>query len=852
MPRRSILTPTERASLLAFPIAEDELIRYYTLSDPDLSVIQQHRGGHNRLGFAVQLCYLRYPGCVLPTNTQPSEALLFFVARQLSLAPALWPQYAQRVETRREHLLELQAWLGVTPFGTSYIRHFVLHLSELAQQTDRGMVLATALLDMLRQQHIIVPTIDVLERVCAEALTRGTRHVYEALTESLSTDQRQMLDNLLSVREGTMTSSLTWLRQPPGVPNAKHVLAHIERLRTIGELGLSDGLERTVHQNRLLKIAREGSQMTSQHLRDLESTRRYATLVAVLHDTRATLIDEIIDMHDRMLGMLFNRAKRHHADRFQQSGKAINDKLRLYFRIGRALLEAKQSGGDPFTAIESILPWQVFTESVTEAEKLAQPADFDYLPLIGDGFTQLRRYTPTLLESLQLKAAPAARDILEGVEILKGMNQRQARKVPGDAPTSFVRKRWENVVRTEDGLDRRFYELCVLSEMKNALRSGDIWVQGSRQFKDFEAYLLPTPRFTSQRQRQELGLAVDTDCERFLEERLTVLERELGKAEQLASQNELPDAAITDSGLKITPLSNAVPEEAYALMRQAYALLPHLKITDLLLEVDGWTGFTRHFTHMKSNDSAADKNLLLTVILADGINLGLTKMAESCPGATYVKLTWLQAWHIRDETYSAALAEVVHAQSQQPFSTWWGDGTTSSSDGQWFRAGGTGQAAGHFNAKYGKEPGVTFYTHISDQYAPFHTKVINAAVRDATHVLDGLLYHETDLQIEEHYTDTAGFTDHVFGLMQLLGFRFAPRIRDLKDKNLYVPGDIKAYPTLTSLIGGGINVKHIRTQWDEVLRLAASIKQGTVTASLMLRKLGSYPRQNGLAMALRD
>lgn len=148
---------------------------------------------------------------------------------------------------------------------------------------------------------------------------------------------------------------------------------------------------------------------------------------------------------------------------------------------------------------------------------------------------------------------------------------------------------------------------------------------------------------------------------------------------------------------------------------------------------------------------------------------------------------------------------------------------------------------------------MSHFTHIyQDQYSPFHTKVINAAERDATHVLDGLLYHESDLHIEEHYTDTAGFTDHVFGLMQLLGFRFAPGIRDLKDKNLYVVGDIKAFPTLASLIGGGINVKHIRTQWDDILRLAASIKQGTVTASLMLRKLGSYPRQNELAMTLRE
>ena len=183
----------------------------------------------------------------------------------------------------------------------------------------------------------------------------------------------------------------------------------------------------------------------------------------------------------------------------------------------------------------------------------------------------------------------------------------------------------------------------------------------------------------------------------------------------------------------------------------------------------------------------------------------------------------------------------------------WGDGTTSSSDGQHFKAGGRGQFTGQVNLKYpDQEPGVQFYTHLSDQYAPFHTKVINATVAPATHVLDGLLYHESDLRIEEHYADTAGFANHVFALMHLLGFRFAPRIRDLADKRLYIHGDAKQYPTLTGLIGGSVNVRHIRAKWEDVLRLAASIQQGTVTASLMLRKLGSYPRQNGLAVALQN
>ncbi|HEY6270768.1 MAG TPA: Tn3 family transposase, partial [Terriglobales bacterium] len=255
---------------------------------------------------------------------------------------------------------------------------------------------------------------------------------------------------------------------------------------------------------------------------------------------------------------------------------------------------------------------------------------------------------------------------------------------------------------------------------------------------------------------------------------------------------------------------------------------------------------------LRSGDAVSDRELLLTAILADGINLGLTRMADACPGASLSTLSRIATWHIRDETYAKALAEIVNHHHRLEFAAHWGAGTTSSSDGQRFKAGGSGEAIGSVNARYGNEPGATFYTHISDQYAPFHTKLISATVRDATHVLDGLLYHESDLHIEEHYTDTAGFTDHVFALCHLLGFRFAPRIRNLADTRLYTVEKPSSYATLAPLIGGAMNRKQIDGHWDEILRLATSIKHGSVTASLMLRKLGAYPRQNGLAVALRE
>ena len=508
MPRRSVLSITERDSLLALPDNQDDLLRHYTFSASALSIIRQHRGAANRLGFAVQLCYMRYPGVILGTDEAPAPSILRLACSQLNVDVDAWQDYGQRAETRREHRLELQSVFGFTPFTMQHYRPAVYSLDDLAWQTDKGMALATALVQSLRCQSILLPSPHVIERMCAEALTRATRRIYALLTASLTEEHERQLDALLSLRKDSQASTLVWLRQSPGAPNAKHMMEHIDRLKTMEALRLPIGIERQMHQNRLLKLARESGQMTAQHLRDLEKTRRYATLVAVTLEAKATVIDEIIDLHDRIIGSLFNRAKRHHEQQFQQSGKAINEKVRLYWQVGHALLEAKQSGTDPFAAIESILPWDAFTQSVTEAQALTRPNDFDYLHRIGEGYTQIRRYAPAFLDVLPMKAAPAARDILHAVATLKALNDGHARKVPEDAPTGFVKKRWERLVFTEDGIDRRFYELCALSELKNALRSGDIWVHGSRQFKDFDAYLLPTNTFTALKQANALPLAV--------------------------------------------------------------------------------------------------------------------------------------------------------------------------------------------------------------------------------------------------------------------------------------------------------------------------------------------------------
>lgn len=820
-----------------------------------MSLIRQRRGDTNRLGFTVQLALLRHPGIALGADTEVPPELVSWLASRLAVSSEARADYGEREETRQEHGREIRAYLGMTAFGIADFRELVEHVGAVAAQTDKGLLLVESARDFLQARKVALPGVSVIERACAQALTKANRNIYATLCEQLSVEHCKRLDGLLLRRPESSSTEIGWLRQAPLRANARAMNVHIDRLTTWRALDLPWAAGRLVHRNRLLKLAREGAAMTAADLAKFEPTRRYATLFAMATESMATVTDEIIELHDRIIGRLIRTAQNKQNQATLASRSTVTAMMRLHSRLGDALFEAKENGEDPFAAIETAIGWKSLAESIAQAKEMTRPAFEDHLALVSTHFTTLRRYTPAflaVLAVLDLHAAPAARDLLAAINVIRALNTTGARKVPDDAPVSFIRPRWKPLVFTDDGLDRGFYEFCALTELKNALRSGDMWVTGSRQFRDFDDYLLAGVDYTAKKNAGKLPLVTTDGSAQYLKDRLALLQERLKEVNELAARDELPGVLVTDKGVKITPLETIVPAHAQPLIDQASAMFPRIRITDLLMEVDSWTGFTRHFTSLKSGHPSKDKQLLLTAILADGINLGLTKMAESCTGVTYAQLDRHQASYIRDETYSAALAELVNAQHGHPLAAQWGDGTTSSSDGQRFRAGSKAESTGHVNPKYGAEPGRLIYTHVSDQYAPFHSKLINVGDRDATYVLDGLLYHESDLAIQELYTDTAGFTDHLFALMHLLGYRFAPRIRNIGDTRLYTPTSVQEHSTLAPLIGGTINTRTIALHWDEILRLAASIKTGTVTASLMMRKLSAYPRQNGLAVALRE
>jgi TnpA family transposase len=210
----------------------------------------------------------------------------------------------------------------------------------------------------------------------------------------------------------------------------------------------------------------------------------------------------------------------------------------------------------------------------------------------------------------------------------------------------------------------------------------------------------------------------------------------------------------------------------------------------------------------------------------------------------------MSQWCLREDTLTTANALLVNFHHRLPLSTVWGDGTVSSSDGQRFGlqvSSLLGSLYPHYFGYYDKA--LTVYTHIADQHSVFHTEVIACSVREAVYVLDGLLANDTILRPKEHFVDQHGYTDQLFGLCHLLGYSLMPRL-NVGQQKLYRLDRTTRYGRLDAVLTGTVDLALIREQWDQLVRVAASLRNRTAPAHVVLTRLASSAPSDRLARAL--
>jgi len=309
------------------------------------------------------------------------------------------------------------------------------------------------------------------------------------------------------------------------------------------------------------------------------------------------------------------------------------------------------------------------------------PRDHGRLAALDGSYGYLRQFTPQVLAVVRFAGGTAAAGLLEAVEILRGLNASGARRVPADAPDGFVPTRWRGYLETaarsgNSSAYRHYWELCTLLALRDGLRSGDVFVPGSRRYSDPAAYLLTPDKWADQRAEFCQLVGKPADPARALAAATDELGEALGELEEVLATGDGPVRLDEAGDLVISPLTaEDVPAEATALKAELTEMLPFAPIVSLLIELDKRTGYLDCFTHAAGKQSRGPelKRNLIAVLLAHSTNLGRTRMAEAC-GISYDVLTWTSKWYVREETLRAANLAIIDYHQKLPLTPIFGKG----------------------------------------------------------------------------------------------------------------------------------------------------------------------------------
>ena len=482
----------------------------------------------------------------------------------------------------------------------------------------------------------------------------------------------------------------------------------------------------------------------------------------------------------------------------------------------------------------------------------------NYYPELIARHGRVRRFLPQLLQIITFEGTQAGQSILEALQFLTAI---QGKRIPdmNKAPLEWVLNPWRRLVVSGDHqVDRRAYTLCLFEQLQDRLRRRDVFVQRSDRWGDPRTKLLPAQKWKKVRAQVCRSL----DRQETAAPELHALRHQLDTAYRRNADHLPTNQAVRlehrdgRDTLILTGLDKVEePLSLKGLRHQIEVLLPRVDLPSILLEIHARTGFAHEFTHI-SEGEARVKDLpvsICAVLMAEACNFGLEPLIRpDVPALTRGRLSWIAQNYLRAETLIRANARLVEAQSRIPLAQTWGGGEVASADGLRFvvpvRTLNAGPNPKYFNAGRG----VTYYNFTSDQFTGFHSIVIPGTLRDSLYILEGLLEQQTSLKPMEVMADTAGVSDMVFGLFWLLGYQFSPRLADIGDARFWRIDPTANYGELNPIARHRINTHLIESNWDDMLRVAGSLKLGTIKASELLRSLLRSSKPAALARAIGE
>lgn len=662
---------------------EIQLARYFHLDERDLTFINLRRGRHNRLGIALQLTTARFLGTFLSDLMQIPPGVQFYVARQLNIRyPEIISRYAQRENTRWEHHGLIRQHYSYHDFGDfpwSFRLKRLLYTRAWLSNERPGLMFdfATA---WLLQNKVLLPAASTLTRVIGEIRERATRRLWRKLAALPNRWQTAQLAGLLETPEGQRLSVMEHLKRGPVTISGPAFTEALERYTRLRSLEFSCLNFTGLPAIQLRNLARYAGMASVKYISRMPEERRLAILTAFVKAQEISALDEAVDVLDMLILNITREAKKTGQKKRLRTLKDLDRAALLLARACALLLDEDTADDLLRKTIFSSVSVARLAESVEKVNELARPQDTNFQDEMVEQYGRVRRFLPALLRDLHFRAAPDGEHTLAAIHYLAELNGSKKR-ILDDAPEHIISGPWKRLVYDADGrIQRAGYSLCLLERLQDALRRRDIWLENSDRWGDPRQKLLQGEEWQAQRVPVCRALGHPTNGSKASEQLAAQLDETWKTVASRFDRNTAVDICNEGKHPSLTISSLDKLDEPPALIQlssRVRQLLPPVDLTELLLEIDARTGFTREFSHVsESGARAQDLHIsLCAVMLAEACNIGHEPLIKhNIPALTRHRLSWVKQNYIRAETLVSANARLVDFQSSLALAGYWGAG----------------------------------------------------------------------------------------------------------------------------------------------------------------------------------
>ena len=833
--------------------SQQSLIELGKLTKDNLILVEKCRGVHNKLGFAYQLIFIRLLN-ITPCQSpfEIIDEIVIYASTQLSLEVSLIQQYSKNRKKISSHQQSIINHLQLKIFNDCVKNKLNDYIFKQSLQFESASILQIKSIKFLRDLQVLLPAKDTLFRIVKNQRSAARQALFDEIHKRLPPEVIKKLDSLLEIQ--SEYSAIENLKRPVKNASVTTMLDLIERLECIIatealQIDISD-----VNNNYQRTLANEVKRCTAYRIHEMKPTRRYTALICFLKQAYQNNIDLLISSYINLISSSYTRSKNKISNQFSQNEGKIRSSLENYEKMKRTICDASI----PDIKLRSV----ILEKFASEFDKKKSPEISVFLKGKKSQIFQLfvkkhayfRQFTAKFFSLLILEAdsGNTQPNILKALKMLNDLNKDNKRNLPKNVPLKFIQKELKKIVVPEkDTIDRHAWECALFLKIKDEIKQGNINATGSKRFSSIKSFFLTDEVWQLVAKdffgRTDFPMDPKQAC-KYLTDRL-----DRAYSEYIESESENNYAKIVNGKWLLTtdPAETLTPEKEQELKEIKSWLkkrMRTIKLPELLVEVDNEIHFTEALAPFGRDSDVSSVEAIfgvLATLMAHGCNIGAYTMPKLINGITYDQICRITDWQFTNDAMRIALSWIVNTMSKLGITRHWGEGKTSSSDAH-LKTYKQKVAQQKYQPRFG-DFAIAFYTFIADNYAPFHSKPFECTEGEAPHALDGHLYNESDLPLEEHYTDTRAAATIIFEAFAWYGKKYSPRIRGIQNHHIYMIDTERYYGSLASLLNhrdSKVNLSVIEKNWIQMAQFYASIEQGKVTASIALRRLLSLSKKN--------